>query len=117
MSLPIFKEEMMSSVIQKKVHALGLLAASVAIAASAWSTQLRAQEQPSADASAEQVNINTADAKTIADVLVGVGDSKAKAIVEFREQNGPFTSIDELTDVNGIGEAILSQNRERIRVE
>jgi competence protein ComEA len=108
---------MMSLIVHKKVHALGLLASAMLVAVSALSTQTYAQEQSPAEAAIEQVNINAADAKTIADVLVGVGDSKAKAIVEFREQNGPFTSVDELTEVNGIGEATLSQNRERITLE
>jgi competence protein ComEA len=62
----------------------------------------------------EQVNINEADAETLADVLQGVGQSRAKAIVEYREQNGPFDSLDELAEVNGVGEATIELNRERI---
>lgn len=65
----------------------------------------------------QQVNVNEADAVTIADVLQGVGQSRAKAIVEYREQNGPFENIDELKEVKGIGEATLNQNRERILLE
>jgi competence protein ComEA len=65
----------------------------------------------------EQVNINQADAATIADVLQGVGQSKARAIVEYREQYGPFESLDELVEVKGIGEATLNLNRERILLE
>lgn len=111
----------MSSLIQKKVRALGMfccgVAGALAIAVSSLTTPAFAQQQSPAAVAVEQVNINVADAKTIADILVGVGDSKAKAIVEFREQNGPFTSVDQLTEVNGIGEAILTQNRERIKLE
>jgi len=62
----------------------------------------------------EQVNINEADAETLADVLQGVGASRARAIVEYREQNGPFDSLEELTEVKGIGAATLDLNRERI---
>jgi competence protein ComEA len=62
----------------------------------------------------EQVNINEADAETLADVLQGVGQSRAKAIVEYREQNGPFDSLDELGEVKGVGEATIELNRERI---
>lgn len=64
-----------------------------------------------------QVNINEADAATIADILVGIGASRARAIVEYREENGPFTSLEELTEVNGVGEATVNNNRERIRFD
>ncbi|MGA0807202.1 MAG: ComEA family DNA-binding protein [Pseudohongiellaceae bacterium] len=65
----------------------------------------------------ERVNINEADADTLADVLQGVGQSRARAIVEYREQNGRFDSLDELADVNGVGEATVNLNRERIVLE
>lgn len=65
----------------------------------------------------EQVNINEADVSTLADVLQGVGESRARAIVEYREQHGPFDSIDELSEVKGIGEATVNLNRERILLE
>lgn len=60
------------------------------------------------------VNINTADAETLAAELDGVGASRAAAIVEYREANGPFRSADELLNVKGIGEAVLEKNRENI---
>ncbi len=41
-------------------------------------------------AMAGEVNVNTADAETLADELNGIGPVKAKAIIEYREQNGPF---------------------------
>lgn len=64
-----------------------------------------------------QVNINTADAQTMADLLVGVGMSKARAIVKYREEHGRFTSIDQLKDVKGIGQALINTNKERLAVE
>jgi competence protein ComEA len=64
-----------------------------------------------------QVNVNEADAETIADVLVGVGMSKAQAIVDYREEHGPFQDLHDLIEVRGIGEATLENNRERIRLE
>jgi competence protein ComEA len=60
------------------------------------------------------VNINSADAATLADRLNGVGIKKAEAIVSFREQNGPFKSIDDLVNVAGIGAATLEKNRSLI---
>jgi len=63
---------------------------------------------------AEKVNINTADAATLDRVLIGVGPSKAEAIVVYRKQNGAFRSADQLTGVKGIGLATVEKNRDRI---
>lgn len=63
---------------------------------------------------AQTVDINTADAAALAEALDGVGDKKAAAIVEYREANGGFVSIDELTAVPGIGEKTVEANREVI---
>jgi competence protein ComEA len=65
----------------------------------------------------ERVNINNADAETIARVLVGVGLSRAEAIVTYREEYGNFTSLDELMLVNGIGEVTLRNNEARINFD
>ncbi len=65
---------------------------------------------------AGQVNINTADAETIAAELNGVGLSKAKAIIEYRSKHGPFRSADDLSLVKGIGERTVEKNRADIQV-
>ena len=62
------------------------------------------------------VNVNTADAATIAAELKGVGLSKAKAIVEYRKKHGPFRSAEDLTLVKGIGERTLDLNKSDIKV-
>ncbi len=62
----------------------------------------------------EQVNINHADASTIARVLDGVGMSRAQAIVNFRDEYGEFASLEELMLVNGVGEVTLRNNEARI---
>jgi competence protein ComEA len=93
-----------------------------------WSWQgLQAQEPqvPSTPPAVEsrlvesrlQVNINEADAETIADVLTGIGPVKAQAIVKYREEHGPFQSVNDLTKVSGIGAATLRNNLDRIRIE
>jgi len=64
-----------------------------------------------------RVNINQADAATIAAVLDGVGESKAKAIVEYREKHGDFTSLEELSEVKDIGQSTLNKNQDRITLK
>ena len=63
------------------------------------------------------VNVNTADAQTISDELNGVGLTRAHAIVEYREKNGPFQTVEELLNVKGIGERTLELNRDYIRLK
>jgi len=75
---------------------------SVLLATSAWA--------------GEKVNINTADAKTIDRVLIGVGPSKAEAIVATRKPNGAFRSPDRLAWVKGIGLATTGKIRDRFGV-
>ncbi len=66
---------------------------------------------------AEVVNINTADVQSLAANIVGVGKKKAQAIVAFREQHGPFKSVDEMTQVKGIGLKLVDRNRENLSVK
>ena len=42
--------------------------------------------------------------------------AKAKAIVAYRESNGPFTAVDDLLEVKGIGKALLEKNRDRLAI-
>ena len=60
-----------------------------------------------------QVNLNTATAQEL-DGLTGVGPATAAAILEWRTQHGRFTSIDQLTDVTGIGPAKLERLRDQV---
>jgi competence protein ComEA len=63
------------------------------------------------------VNINKADAATMASALKGVGTSRAQEIVRYREAYGPFSSVDELAEVKGIGQSTLDDNRARITLD
>jgi competence protein ComEA len=67
------------------------------------------------DAPSGPVNLNTADAAAL-DALPGVGPATAAAIIEHREAVGGFTSVDQLLDVRGIGEAKLEQLRPLVTV-
>jgi len=62
------------------------------------------------------VDINTASAEEMATKLVGIGLIKARAIVAYRDEFGPFQVVEQLTEVDGIGERTLELNRERLRL-
>jgi competence protein ComEA len=64
---------------------------------------------------ATPVNINKADAATIAASLDGVGKAKAEAIVAWRDAHGPFKTLDDLAQVKGMGPATLKRNQDAIQ--
>jgi len=66
---------------------------------------------------ADAVNINTASADRLAAQLNGVGEVRAQAIVDYRQNEGEFPSVGALSNVKGIGPATLSDNRGNMTVE
>ena len=87
----------------------GQVAATTSTNAAESAPVAAAAAQPQASTGA-LVNINTADAKTLEN-MPGIGPSKAAAILEFRNTNGPFASCDGLSSVTGIGRATLEALR------
>lgn len=71
----------------------------------------------SVEVPAGPVNINTADAATLARELNGVGMKRAQAIVDYRSKHGPFKSADELALVKGFGKKAIEKNRQDIRLD
>ncbi len=65
---------------------------------------------------AQTVNINTADAEELAAVIKGVGPKTARAIVAYRQQHGPFRTVEELVKVKGVGQVTIDKNRPRLTV-
>lgn len=63
---------------------------------------------------AEPVNINAADAATLAKSLNGIGPKKAEAIVEYRKSHGDFKSLADVQNVPGIGEKTIQLNEKDI---
>jgi competence protein ComEA len=97
-----------------KFLSIALLATSF-IGMTAGTVQAQSDVENRREAAVEaRVNINEADAETIAEILSGVGQSRAQAIVEYRELHGPFTTVEELIEVRGVGEATLRLNKEKI---
>ncbi len=71
---------------------------------------------PLVSLAASSVNINTADSNTLVEGLTGIGPQKAMAIVRYRQQHGPFKRVDDLAQVDGIGEKTVDQNRANMTV-
>ncbi|HEF8773076.1 MULTISPECIES: ComEA family DNA-binding protein [Providencia] len=64
--------------------------------------------------STHQVNINQASAEELAKKLSGIGIQKAKAIVEYRDKYGAFSSLENILEVKGIGPSFLEKNRSKL---
>ena len=69
------------------------------------------------DAHADKVNINTASAEMLDAELKYVGPSMAERIIDFREKNGEFKSVEELTEVRGLGEKVIESNQDILSVK
>ena len=72
-----------------------------------------AQNLSAAATSSELVNINTADAERLA-TLKGIGPALAQRIIEYRDQNGPFKSTEEIKNVRGIGDKKFAAFKDKI---
>lgn len=93
-----------------------LLAGSLAVPALSLAANQGPQAQAKPPVSMQQsVNINTADERSLENV-VGLGPAKAKAIVSYRNQNGKFTSVEDLTQVPGIGDKLLARVKGHLTV-
>lgn len=66
--------------------------------------------------SAGRVNINTASREELK-TLNGIGDTRAESILSYREQNGPFQSVEDLMKVDGIKEGIFNKMKDSITVD
>lgn len=92
------------------------LAALFAISLMLVTVQLASAEEPVVQEQQILVNLNTATAEELSAALEGVGPAKAELIVQYREQNGKFSSIEQLLEVKGIGVATLEKNKSRIQL-
>jgi competence protein ComEA len=71
--------------------------------------------QVTAQPASTLVNLNTATPEQL-DALPGVGPTMAAKIIEYRQKNGPFTTVDELDDVSGIGPSKLEALRDLVTI-
>ena len=77
-------------------------------------------QQPTSDSAGgsadSRINLNTADVSQLT-TLTGVGESKALAIIAYREENGPFTSVEDIMNVPGIKEGTYEKIKDKIAIE
>lgn len=96
----------------------------LALGGALWTSGLAAAESPSETQATqvstpqqqEQVSINQATAEQLAAAMNGIGLKKAQAIVSYREQYGPFSAIEQLKEVPGIGSALVERNSARLKL-
>ncbi|WP_114765802.1 ComEA family DNA-binding protein [Vibrio rhodolitus] len=93
-----------------------LIAALISLFSFATFAQEKSQENPKYAGIEIVVNVNQASAEEIADLLKGVGLKKAQAIVDYRQQNGLFKNVEELSNVKGIGSSTIEKNIDRIQL-
>ena len=101
--------------------ALGVFTVGCLMGTPVWADHHEATEQAAEAAdetmpeAAGLIDINTADAAAL-QTLPGIGEIKAAAIIAHREANGPFTTVDDLQNVKGVGEKTLETLKEHITV-
>ncbi|BCD96095.1 ComEA family DNA-binding protein [Marinagarivorans cellulosilyticus] len=88
----------------------GILSTTAYAASTAKSTAT----ETTSNQTANRVSINSANAAVLAEHLIGIGPSKAEAIVAWRSKNGRFSNIEQLLEVKGIGAATLNKNKHLI---
>jgi competence protein ComEA len=98
------------------VLALGLWVIVIVVSVTAAGVSTAAAEASAQGAEGDKININTATADELIQ-LEGIGSVKSGNIIEFREQQGPFRSIEDLKKVPGIGQKTFDKNKDRIIVE
>ena len=100
------------------LYLLMMLATGVALAVAPAYAEAPAEPVPAIEGTTlDKVNINTANAQTLEEKLVGIGEARAGDIVRYREIYGLFVSADELAEVKGIGQSTVDRNRDVITLE
>lgn len=100
---------------QEKLNRYTLPSVSVSDTTEKDTTEVNSVET-SFGSGSSRININTADAQTLQE-LNGIGPTYAERIVAYREENGPFTSVEELMEIKGIGEKRLEKLKPFIKLK
>ncbi len=98
-------------------HYLLMMVLMVAVGVAALSpVTVVAAENPAANTLIETIHLNQATAEQL-QTLPGVGPALSERIVIYRTEHGPFSSVDQLTDVKGIGQAKLAKFKKQLTVD
>lgn len=99
------------------------LCITLALGGALYTSGLAAAESPSETQATQvstpqegQISINQATAEQLAAGMNGIGLKKAQAIVNYREQYGPFSAIEQLKEIPGIGNALIERNLARLKL-
>ena len=106
----------LSSTLTALLMCLGCFFSTTSLAADQVKSKVVAETSKKSTQAVEKhnaINVNNASAKELQS-LKGIGEAKAQAIVEYREKNGKFKSLQQLTMVKGVGEKLVSQNAKQI---
>lgn len=87
-----------------------------ATTANASSPHVKEKAVKSDESEEHTVSINTASADELAAALNGVGMKKAQAIINYREENGPFKTVEDLKQVPGMGNSLVERNVSRLKL-
>jgi competence protein ComEA len=79
-------------------------------------TSLSAAENPTVKQAAATINLNQATAEELQS-LPGVGPALSERIIKYRTEYGPFRSVDQLTEVQGVGQAKLARFKDRLKLD
>ena len=82
--------------------------------AAAPAAKAKAPEAAKGDEETTRVSINAASAEALAQAMNGVGLKKAQAIVSYREEYGPFKTLEDLQQVPGMGASLVERNLDRL---
>ncbi len=80
------------------------------------STKPKNNNEESKEDNGEVININSASKERLM-TLNGIGESKAQAIIDYREENGGFKSVDDIMNISGIGEKTLEKIKDKISIK
>ena len=88
----------------------------LALSLPALAVEVEAVKDAAKTETENRINLNTADVTQLQE-LKGVGPKTAEAIVQWRDSQGPFTSVDQLLAIKGIGEKTLAKMRDNLVVQ
>ncbi|MDO6612199.1 helix-hairpin-helix domain-containing protein [Shewanella sp. 1_MG-2023] len=86
---------------------------SIGISQPSFAKEATVAKQAQTQAKTTKVNINKANAAELQQ-LKGIGESKAKAIVDYRAKHGKFSNLEQLSQVSGVGDKLIEQNAKQI---